>query len=341
MLFRSSICQHQRERSRCKECGGARICQHQRVRSQCKECGGASICQHQCQRSTCKECGGASICQHQRQWSQCKECGGASICQHGLLRLNSFLAPFFKRKCSWLSLLSPRKSGKRSSSTTCACVAYCLLIVSCADSTLFDPAFAPAEGAFLEVAAEAGKEKGVVEAALLLGLAFPVDDEDDEEDEGKTRVFDCNQPDRNGQTGLHRVAQQGCPALLFALLISAGANVNAKDEDEVTPLWISAYRGPKDTVLARLPMPKTRTSGRLFAQLEAGRTRSHFFRLRPRRGTRTRCLRCWRRVRLWTPKTSPAALHWTWRSTSSTPRWPPFCAPQALASKEGQVSRWV
>ena len=51
-----SVCPHQRERSRCKECGGASLCQHQRIRSQCKECGGASICPHQRQRSRCKEC---------------------------------------------------------------------------------------------------------------------------------------------------------------------------------------------------------------------------------------------------------------------------------------------
>jgi hypothetical protein len=78
----ASICQHQRRRSRCKECGGASICQHQRERSACKECGGASICQHQRIRRTCKECGGAGLCQHQRERSKCKECGGAGICQH-------------------------------------------------------------------------------------------------------------------------------------------------------------------------------------------------------------------------------------------------------------------
>ena len=70
------VCPHQRQRSDCKECGGASICQHQRKRNTCKECGGASICQHQRRRSECKECGGASICQHQRQRSTCKECGG-------------------------------------------------------------------------------------------------------------------------------------------------------------------------------------------------------------------------------------------------------------------------
>jgi hypothetical protein len=51
-----SVCPHQRERSKCNECGGAGICQLQRQRSRCKECGGASIFQHQRGRSQCKEC---------------------------------------------------------------------------------------------------------------------------------------------------------------------------------------------------------------------------------------------------------------------------------------------
>ena len=37
-------CEHGRQRSQCKECGGAGICQHGRRRSSCKECEGASIC---------------------------------------------------------------------------------------------------------------------------------------------------------------------------------------------------------------------------------------------------------------------------------------------------------
>ena len=88
---------------------------------------------------------------------------------------------------------------------------------------LFDPAFAPAEGAFLEEAGVlveafrgvlveacvAGNATAVVDAALLLGLEFQVDDEDnkdDEDNEGKTCVFDCNQPDSNRQEAFHFVA---------------------------------------------------------------------------------------------------------------------------------------
>ena len=39
-------CEHGRQRSRSKECGGSSICEHGRRRSACKECGGASICEH-------------------------------------------------------------------------------------------------------------------------------------------------------------------------------------------------------------------------------------------------------------------------------------------------------
>ena len=39
--LRRGACEHGRQRSQCKECGGAGICEHGRVRYQCKECGGA------------------------------------------------------------------------------------------------------------------------------------------------------------------------------------------------------------------------------------------------------------------------------------------------------------
>jgi hypothetical protein len=78
----SSICEHNRQRSRCKECGGSQICEHSRLRSQCKECGGGTICEHNRRRTLCKECGGGGICEHDRERPKCKECGGSQICEH-------------------------------------------------------------------------------------------------------------------------------------------------------------------------------------------------------------------------------------------------------------------
>ena len=92
-------CEHNRQRSTCKDCGGACICQHNRKSSQCKNCGVASICEHNHRRSICKDCGGASICEHNRRRSPCKDptsatrgitargapartAGSASICEH-------------------------------------------------------------------------------------------------------------------------------------------------------------------------------------------------------------------------------------------------------------------
>jgi len=82
----ASICEHNRVKSSCKECGGASICEHNRRKSQCKECGGSSICEHNRVKSSCKECGGSSICEHNRRKSRCKECKGASICEHNRLK---------------------------------------------------------------------------------------------------------------------------------------------------------------------------------------------------------------------------------------------------------------
>ena len=60
------ICEHGRERSTCKECGGCSICEHGRERSRCKDCGGGSICEHSRRRSTCKECGAPRGCDDTR-----------------------------------------------------------------------------------------------------------------------------------------------------------------------------------------------------------------------------------------------------------------------------------
>ena len=82
----TSICEHNRQRSRCKECGGSQICEHNKRRSNCKECKGGSICEHNRQRSTCIDCSGSQICEHNRRRSQCKPCGGKSICEHNTIR---------------------------------------------------------------------------------------------------------------------------------------------------------------------------------------------------------------------------------------------------------------
>jgi len=75
-------CPHNRNKWRCKDCGGSQICSHNREKSKCKECGGISICIHNRQKSKCKECGGGSICSHNKRKQQCKYCGGGSICSH-------------------------------------------------------------------------------------------------------------------------------------------------------------------------------------------------------------------------------------------------------------------
>ena len=81
-----SICEHNRQKNQCKECGGSNICEHNRYKPTCKECGGSNICEHKRIKNQCKECGGSSICEHNRKKSQCKECGGSSICEHNRIK---------------------------------------------------------------------------------------------------------------------------------------------------------------------------------------------------------------------------------------------------------------
>jgi len=68
------LCEHQRRKRDCKDCGGSGICKHQRRRRRCKACGGSEICKHQQQRSECRACNGGEICEHQRMRSRCKAC---------------------------------------------------------------------------------------------------------------------------------------------------------------------------------------------------------------------------------------------------------------------------
>ena len=84
----SRHCEHGRQKTKCKECGGGSICEHNHIKSICKECGGASICEHKRIKRCCKECGGSAICEHNRIKSRCKECCGSAICEHNIIKYN-------------------------------------------------------------------------------------------------------------------------------------------------------------------------------------------------------------------------------------------------------------
>ena len=47
------------------------------------------MCEHNKRKDICKDCGGGSICSHNKRKSRCKECGGSSICSHN--RINHFV----------------------------------------------------------------------------------------------------------------------------------------------------------------------------------------------------------------------------------------------------------
>jgi WD40 repeat protein/ubiquitin len=104
---------------------------------------------------------------------------------------------------------------------------------------IVDQEFAPEEETLFKVLAEAcvadDATAATTDLELLLGLDFPFGN--------SGRFFDCDRRDRNGQGALHFVAQRGCPAPLFAVLRSAGANLNAKDVHSDTPLLLACKAG--------------------------------------------------------------------------------------------------
>ena len=77
-----TICEHGKQKSRCKECGGSAFCEHGKRKSQCKDCGGSAFCEHGKRKSHCKECGGSEICEHGKRKSRCKVCGGSRLCKN-------------------------------------------------------------------------------------------------------------------------------------------------------------------------------------------------------------------------------------------------------------------
>ena len=54
--YNNKMCEHNRERTKCRDCGGGSICEHQQRRCRCVECEGGSICIHKKRRDKCKDC---------------------------------------------------------------------------------------------------------------------------------------------------------------------------------------------------------------------------------------------------------------------------------------------
>ena len=75
------LCEHNKQPSRCRECGGGAFCRHDRRMELCNECkaagvkgAGTAMCEHKKRRDECRECGGGAFCRHDRWKRSCKEC---------------------------------------------------------------------------------------------------------------------------------------------------------------------------------------------------------------------------------------------------------------------------
>jgi hypothetical protein len=78
----SARCQHGRQKSRCKECGGSSICKHGKLKQLCAQCDGSSLCSHLKRKWICRECKGSSLCIHGRRKTKCKICTRHDLSLH-------------------------------------------------------------------------------------------------------------------------------------------------------------------------------------------------------------------------------------------------------------------
>jgi hypothetical protein len=102
----SQFCIHNKRKSRCIECDGSQICVHNKIKEICKECKGSSICKHNKRKSRCIECDGSQICVHNKRKEICKECKGSSICKHNINKHNC-------KECYGSSFCKHNKEKKR------------------------------------------------------------------------------------------------------------------------------------------------------------------------------------------------------------------------------------
>ena len=80
---------------------------------------GSGFCEHGRERSRCKECGGVGVCEHGRRRSFCKDCGGMGLCEHGRRRGRTARTAAARRSASTRSGVIPARtaSGRASAST--------------------------------------------------------------------------------------------------------------------------------------------------------------------------------------------------------------------------------
>jgi len=82
-------CEHGKNKTYCKECGGGGLCEHDKQRHYCRDCGGNCLCKHGRRKYRCKECDGSEICEHNKNKYDCAECKGSSRCEpHNKLKRN-------------------------------------------------------------------------------------------------------------------------------------------------------------------------------------------------------------------------------------------------------------
>ena len=107
------------------------------VRSHCKECGGASICEHGRQRHRCKECGGSQSASTVVSAHSARSAVGHGICEHGRVRSSARSAAGHQSASTVVCALSARSAvGHQSASTVVSAITARSVVVQESASTV-------------------------------------------------------------------------------------------------------------------------------------------------------------------------------------------------------------
>lgn len=74
IIVKNVHCEHNIQKTRCKECDGKSLCIHNKRKDYCKDCNGVAFCEHNIQKHRCKKCGGKGICEHDKRKERCRIC---------------------------------------------------------------------------------------------------------------------------------------------------------------------------------------------------------------------------------------------------------------------------
>jgi len=77
------FCEHNIQKRSCPECSPQNLCEHNILKFSCPECNPKLLCEHDTRKYNCPECSPQNFCEHDTRKGNCPECSPKLLCEHG------------------------------------------------------------------------------------------------------------------------------------------------------------------------------------------------------------------------------------------------------------------